>query len=136
MNDSEFVGFEIAAAILNNRAPTPILAICWIGNDSFPRGTEWFATCRELIESARLTESVGCKQRWLCIESPTGNDDGNEVVGILLGKGGCQAGGVIRTYRASPTEPRREYSEYSNGWYECPHCGCTREERACGHCDF
>ena len=100
MDDSEFVTFEVAAAILNNRAATPLLAICWIGNDSFPRGTQWFATIRELIESARLTENIGRKQRWLCLESPTGNDDGREVVGILLGAGGCPPGGVTRTYRA------------------------------------
>jgi hypothetical protein len=106
MDDSEFVGFEIAAAMLNNRyrtslSPTPMLAICWIGNEEFPRGTQWFATIRELIESARRTESCGCKQRWLCFESPTGNDDGVVVVGILLGAGGCPPGGVVRTYRAT-----------------------------------
>ena len=101
MNDSEFVTFEVAAAILNNRPASAYLAICWIGNEEFQRGTAHFANGRELIQSARRAEDVGRKQRWLCLESPTGNDDGREVVGILLGAGGCPPGGVTRTYRAT-----------------------------------
>ena len=133
MNDGEFVSFEVAAAILNNRPASPFLVICWIGNESFPRGTQWFPSIRELIESARLTSEIGCKQRWLVCESPTGNDDGREVVGILLGAGGCPPGGVVRTYRATGW-PATPTDEYGNGWYECPHCGCTRQSEACGHC--
>ena len=45
-----------------------------------------------------------------------------------------QARGIIESpslVMEKSEEPRREYSE---GWYECPHCGATRQEEFCGDC--
>ncbi len=50
---------------------------------------------------------------------------------MLRERGIIESPSLVMEESEVEVEPRREYGD---GWYECPHCGCTRQEEFCGHC--
>ncbi len=50
---------------------------------------------------------------------------------MLRERGIIESPSLVMEESEVEVEPRREYGD---GWYECPHCGCTRQSEHCGHC--